>query len=60
VLEKMVARDGVEPPTPAFSLNDLRDFRWPPKHLRSRERRVNRGLKSWVQKVVPKRPVAKP
>ena len=37
----MVARDGVEPPTPAFSatlccsLNDLTDFRWPPKSLRS-------------------------
>ena len=52
----MVARDGVEPPTPAFSglryaefLNNLSDFRWPPKHLRSRERHENRGVKSWVQ-----------
>ena len=51
----MVARDGVEPATPAFSatlccvLNDLSDFRWPPKYLRSRERRENRGWKSWVQ-----------
>src|SRR5438128_12305533 len=51
----MVARDGVEPPTPAFSatlccvLNNLSDFRWPPKYLRSRERHANRGLKSWVQ-----------
>src|SRR5438132_14274407 len=44
----MVARDGVEPPTPAFSDN-LSDFRWPPKYLRSRERHANRGLKSWVQ-----------
>ena len=43
----MVARDGVEPATPAFSatlccvLNDLSDFRWPPKYLRSRERHGN-------------------
>jgi len=37
----MVARDGVEPPTPAFSgLNNLSDFRWPPKYLKSRERRA--------------------
>src|SRR5436190_570652 len=54
----MVARDGVEPPTPAFSatlcciVNNLSDFRWPPKYLRSRERQVNRGLKSWVQDVL--------
>ena len=50
----MVARDGVEPPTPAFSgcsLEDLRDFRRPPKYLRRRERHVNRGWKSWVQNV---------
>ena len=52
----MVARDGVEPPTPAFSatlysvLNNLSDFRWPPKYLRSRERQENRGWRSWVQK----------
>ena len=52
----MVARDGVEPPTPAFSatlccsLNDLIDSRWPPKYLRSRERHANRGLESGVQK----------
>jgi len=46
----MVARDGVEPPTPAFSgLNNLSDFRWPPKYLKSRERRANRGWKSWIQ-----------
>src|SRR5438128_6088657 len=58
----MVARDGVEPPTPAFSatlccvLNNLSDFRWPPKYLRSRERHANRGLKSWVQKQAQKAP----
>jgi hypothetical protein len=46
----MVAREGVEPPTPAFSatlccvLNNLSDFGWPPKYLRSRERQENRGL----------------
>src|SRR5271167_2392802 len=51
----MVARDGVEPPTPAFSatlcctFNDLTDSRWPPKSLRSRKRHANRGLESWVQ-----------
>jgi len=45
---RMVARDGVEPPTPDFSDN-LSDFRWPPKYLRSRERHANRGWKSWVQ-----------
>src|SRR5216684_615898 len=45
----MVARDGVEPPTPAFSDN-LSDSWWPPKSLRSRERHTNRGLESWVQK----------
>src|SRR2546428_10769131 len=50
----MVARDGVEPPTPAFSatlccvLNNLSDFRWPPKYLKSRERHANRGWESWV------------
>src|SRR4051794_20815911 len=50
-----LARDGAEPPTPAFSvllccvLNNLSDFRWPPKYLRSRERHENRGWKSWVQ-----------
>src|SRR5438874_9607609 len=54
----MVARDGVEPPTPAFSgiLNNLSDFRWPPKYLRSRERHANRGLKSWVQTLAQKAP----
>ena len=31
------------------SLNNLSDFRWPPKYLKSRERRANRGWKSWVQ-----------
>src|SRR5438309_9677298 len=57
----MVARDGVEPPTPAFSatlccvLNNLSDFRWPPKYLRSRERHENRGWKSWVQWEPPPR-----
>src|SRR6266567_662992 len=56
--EMMVARDGVEPPTPAFSatlcciFNNLSDFRWPPKSLRSRERHANRGLESWVQSVL--------
>jgi hypothetical protein len=50
----MVARDGVEPPTPAFSAtlscscNNLSDSRWPPNYLSSRERHANRGLKSWV------------
>src|SRR5436853_4778637 len=58
----MVARDGVEPPTPAFSstlccsLNNLSDFRWPPNLLRSRERHANRGLKSWVQSRIGKSP----
>src|SRR5229473_5018091 len=58
----MVARDGVEPPTPAFfratlccSLNNLSDSRWPPKYLRRRERHANRGLKSWVQSRIRKR-----
>jgi hypothetical protein len=60
--EIMVARDGVEPPTPAFSatlccvLNNLSDFRWPPKYLRRRERHENRGWKSWVQKNLHERP----
>jgi hypothetical protein len=42
IIENMVARDGVEPPMPAFSvglccsLNDLRDSGWPPKSLKSR------------------------
>src|SRR6266568_8981835 len=31
------------------SLNNLSDFRWPPKYLRSRERQENRGWRSWVQ-----------
>ena len=31
------------------SLNNLSDFRWPPKYLRSRERHANHGWKSWVQ-----------
>jgi hypothetical protein len=58
----VVARDGVEPPTPAFSatlcsvLNNLSDFRCPPKYLRSRERHANRGSKSWVQKQAQKAP----
>src|SRR5438128_10285490 len=58
----MVARDGVEPPTPAFSatlccsLNNLSDFRWPPKYLRSCERHAKRGLKAWVQKQAQKAP----
>src|ERR1700719_1044750 len=30
-------------------LNNLSDFRWPPKYLRSRERHENRGWKPWVQ-----------
>ena len=30
-------------------LNNLSDFRWPPKYLRSRERHANRGWKSCVQ-----------
>src|SRR5580700_11458052 len=57
-LRMMVARDGVEPPTPAFSgrLNNLSDSRWPPKSLRRRERHGNRGLKSWVQKRPEKAP----
>ena len=29
-------------------LNNLSDFRWPPKYFRSRERQANRGLESWV------------
>src|SRR5207237_5681607 len=55
----MVARDGVEPPTPAFSatlcsvLNNLSDFRWPPRYLRRRDRHENHGWKSWVQKNSP-------
>ena len=31
------------------SLNDLRDFRLPPKNLRSRERHTNHGWESWGQ-----------
>jgi len=38
------------------SLNNLSDFRWPPKYLRSRERHANRGLKAWVQKQAQKAP----
>jgi len=30
-------------------LNNLSDFRWPPKYLGSLERHANRGWKSWVQ-----------
>src|ERR1700730_17407872 len=53
-LKSMVARDGVEPPTPAFSglccsSSNLSDFTWPPKFLRRRERHANRGWKSWVR-----------
>ena len=46
----MVARDGAEPPPPAFSelryavANDLTDSGWPPKSLRSRARQTNRGF----------------
>jgi hypothetical protein len=36
------------------TLNDLRDFRWPPKYLRRRERHANRGLESWAQKLTHK------
>jgi hypothetical protein len=57
-LGNMVARDGVEPLTPAFfsvglccSLNDLRDSRWLPKSLKSRERRSDHGLKLRVQEL---------
>src|SRR4029077_11777989 len=57
----LVAREGVEPPTTSlFSatlysvLNNLSDFRWPPKYLRSLERQANRGWKSWVQTVLAK------
>ena len=35
-------------------LNNLSDFRWPPKYLRSRERHENHGWKSWVQSVLAK------
>src|SRR5260370_29787446 len=38
------------------SSNNLGDFRWPPKYLRSRERHANRGWKSWVQKQVQEGP----
>src|ERR1700730_4774209 len=55
----MVAREGVDPPTTSLfsaglycSLNNLSDFRWPPKYLRSRERHANRGWKSWVQTAI--------
>jgi hypothetical protein len=34
-------------------LNNLNDFRWPPKYLRSSERHGNRGLKSWVHFAAP-------
>ena len=34
-------------------LNNLSDFRWPPKYLNSRERHENRGWKSWVQTATP-------
>ena len=61
MIENVVARDGVEPPTPAFSglrlccsFNNLSDSRWPPKSLRRRERHPNRGLNSWVQKQAQK------
>ena len=30
-------------------LNNLSNFRWPPKSLKRRERHPNRGLKSWVR-----------
>jgi hypothetical protein len=30
-------------------LNNLSDFRWPPKYLRTHERHENRGWRSWVQ-----------
>jgi hypothetical protein len=56
VFRMMVARDGVEPPTPAFSVlrylvfNNLSDSRRPPKSLRKPERYVHRGLKSCAGK----------
>jgi hypothetical protein len=37
-------------------LNNLSDFRWPPKYLRSRERHENRGWESWGQKNLHERP----
>src|SRR5436190_24090242 len=58
----MVARDELNRRRQPFqttysSLNNLRDFRWPPKSLRRRERHANRGLKSWVQEHAPKTPL---
>jgi len=50
----MVARDGVELPTPPFRLalisicNDLTGLRWLRKALQSRERRAHLGLGSWA------------
>src|SRR5438309_5773794 len=40
-------------------LNNLSDFRWPPKYLRSLERHGNRGWKSWVQTVLAKATTAR-
>ena len=47
------AREGVEPRRQPFQgrINNLSDFRWPPKYLRSRERHENRRWKSWVQNI---------
>ena len=46
----MVARDGVEPPTPAFSgiYNDLTGLRWLRKYFKGRERHAYLGLESWA------------
>ena len=38
------------------SFNNLSDSRWPPKSLRNREGRANRGLSSWVQEQAQKPP----
>jgi hypothetical protein len=49
----MVARDGVEPPTPAFSAlisicNDLTSLRWLRKSFKVRESSASLGLGSWA------------
>src|SRR6266550_7097046 len=46
----MVARDGVEPPTPAFSgiYKNLTGLRWLRKSLKIRERCSVLGLRSWA------------
>ena len=43
----MVARDGVEPPTPAFSAN-ITGLRWLPKCFKSRGRQAHLGPGSWA------------